>query len=72
VAPTGVAYFLAGAGVAVFVYAGELALGLVELGNLGSVIARTVLVLCAGLLGGALAPYSEEQGLSVAASGFLT
>ncbi len=72
VAPTGVAYFLAGAAVGVFVYAGELVLGLLEIGDLASVAARTVLVLCAGLLGGALAPYSEEQGLSVAASGFLT
>jgi hypothetical protein len=72
VGPTGVAYFLAGAAVAAFVYTAELVLGLVETGDLASVTARTVLVLCAGLLGGALAPYSEEQGLSVAASGFVT
>jgi uncharacterized membrane protein YjjP (DUF1212 family) len=40
--------------------------------RLPAVAARIVVVLAAGLLGGTLAPYSEEQGLSVAASGFLT
>jgi hypothetical protein len=72
IAPKVIAYFLVGAAVAIPTYAVELALGMAGVDRLPAVAARIVVVLAAGLLGGTLAPYSEEQGLSVAASGFLT
>lgn len=72
IAPKVIAYTLVGAAIAIPTFAIEVALGMVGVDRLPAVIARIVVVLAAGLLGGTLAPYSEEQGLSVAASGFLT
>lgn len=72
VAPKAIAYLLVGGAVAIPTYAADVALGMVGTDGLPAVASRIALVLAAGLLGGTLAPYSEEQGLSVAASGFLT
>ncbi|KHL01150.1 hypothetical protein [Sinomonas humi] len=72
IAPKAVAYFVVGASVAILLWIFELALGMVSASDVLSVSIRAALVLGAALLGGTLAPYSDEQGLSVAASGFLT
>lgn len=72
IAPKAVAYLVVGASVAILLWTSELALGMVSTSDVPSVATRVALVLGAGLLGGTLAPYSDEQGLSVAASGFLT
>jgi hypothetical protein len=72
IAPKAVAYFLTGAAIAIPVIACEVVLNMMGTEQLLTLPTRIVLMLAAGLLGGTLAPYSEEQGLSVAASGFLT
>jgi hypothetical protein len=50
----------------------ELGVGLVGLNDIGAIAARACVAFTAALVGGALIPYSEEQPISVTASGFAT
>ncbi|MEA5454630.1 hypothetical protein SPF06_07835 [Sinomonas sp. JGH33] len=71
IGPQIAAYALIGFALAAPVYALELSLGTVELGDAFGVVARVALVFAVALLAGTLVPYSEDQGLSVTAAGFL-
>ncbi|QWL29647.1 hypothetical protein [Rathayibacter toxicus] len=72
IAPKVVAYLVLALCISIPVVAIELVLGMFGWSDLPHIAARALLAFGAALVGGSLIPYSEEQALSVTASGCVT
>lgn len=70
IGPAAIASAVIGAAIAAPAFVLAVALGLTPLDDVPQLAARAAIALFAGLLGGALVPYSEEQPVAAAVTGF--